>query len=286
MKIIDKFALGKPLFSMEFFVPKTPGGWRTLWHTVETLRAFEPAFVSVTYGAMGAQRGPAIETALKLKHEYGLEAMAHITCVDHSRDELRAILNQLRDGGIENVIALRGDPRPGQTHFEPRPDGLANATEFVRFIKSEGYPFCIAAAAYPEMHPESPDRATDLRHLRAKVEAGASFLITQLFFDNAFYWDFVQRAREAGITVPIVPGIMPIINVEQIRRITAGCGATIPARLENELRRCETPEDALALGVRWATMQCVDLLERGAPGIHFYTLNTSPATRLVLEALG
>lgn len=286
MRIIDKFSPGKPSFSMEFFVPKTPGGWRTLWRTVENLREFDPAYVSVTYGAMGAQRGPAIETVLQLKQEHGLEAMAHITCVDHSRDELRDLLDQLRAGGVENVIALRGDPRPGQERFEPLPGGLANATEFIRFIEDEGYPFCVAAAAYPEMHPESPDRDADLANLQAKIAAGASFLVTQLFFDNAFYWDFERRARAAGITVPIIPGIMPIINVEQIRRITAGCGATIPARLENELRRCQTPEDALALGVRWATAQCADLLAQGVQGIHFYTLNTSPATRLVLEALG
>lgn len=286
MRIIDKITPAKPSFSMEFFVPKTNGGWRTLWRTVEDLKPFNPTFVSVTYGAMGAQRGPAIETVLQLKHEHGLEAMAHVTCVDHTREELHDVLGQLRDGGIDNVIALRGDPRAGQDHFEPLPGGLANGTEFVRFIKESGYPFCVAAAAYPEIHPDSADRASDLRFLREKVEAGASFLVTQLFFDNAFYWDFLQRARAAGITVPIIPGIMPIVNVEQIRRITGNCGATIPARLENELRRCETPEDALELGVRWATMQCAELLERGVPGIHFLTLNTSPATRLVLQALG
>jgi methylenetetrahydrofolate reductase (NADH) len=286
MRIIDKFQPGKPTFSMEFFVPKTRGGWRTFWRTVADLREFTPTFVSVTYGAMGAVRGPAIETVLQLKQEHGLEAMAHLTCVDHTREELRGLLDQLQDGGIENVIALRGDPRAGQERFEPLAGGLANATEFVQFIKDEGYPFCLAGAAYPEIHPDSLDRASDLKHLKAKVDAGASFLVTQLFFDNAFFWDFERRARAAGITVPIIPGIMPIINVEQIRRITAGCSATIPARLENELRRCETPEDALALGVRWATAQCADLLAQGAPGIHFITLNNSPATRLVLEALG
>lgn len=286
MRIIDKFSPGKPSFSMEFSVPRTPGGWRTFWRTVENLREFDPAFVSVTYGAMGTERGPAIETVLQLKQEHGLEAMAHITCVDHTREELRGLLDRLRDGGVENVIALRGDPRPGQQRFEPLPGGLASGREFAQFIRDEGYPFCIAGAAYPEMHPESANRAADLANLQAKIDAGASFLVTQLFYDNAFFWDFERRARAAGISVPIIPGIMPIINVEQIRRITAGCGATIPARLENELRRCQTPEDALALGVRWATEQCADLLAQGVQGIHFYTLNTSPATRLVLEALG
>jgi methylenetetrahydrofolate reductase (NADPH) len=286
MRIIDKFSPEKPAFSMEFFVPKTPGGWRTLWRTVENLREFEPTYVSVTYGAMGAQRGPAIETVLQLKHEHGLEAMAHITCVDHTRDELHGLLDQLRDGGVENVIALRGDPRPGQDHFEPLPGGLANATEFIRFIEDEGYPFCIAAAAYPEMHPESADRAFDLANLQAKLAAGASFLVTQLFFDNAFYWDFVRRARAAGISVPIVPGIMPITNVSQIERFTQMCGASIPASLRDLLAGVRDDDAAVtAIGIEWARDQCRALLEGGAPGLHFYTLNRSHSTREILGLL-
>ncbi len=286
MRIDGSLTPGSPSFSMEFSTPQTPAGWRGLWRTIETLREFRPRYVSVTYGAGGSQRGNTIETVTRIKREYGIEAMAHITCLSHTRAELRTIFERLRDEGIENVIALRGDRPRDVVDFQPPADGLPHATEMMRFIKDEGFDFCLAAAAYPEMHPESPDRATDLAHTRMKVEAGATLLITQLFFDNAFYFDFTERVRRAGITVPVIPGIMPIVDIAQIRRITQGCGATIPARLENELQRCDTPEAALALGVRWATMQCVELLERGAPGIHFYTLNRSPATRMVLEALG
>jgi methylenetetrahydrofolate reductase (NADPH) len=286
MRIIDTLVPGKPSFSLEFFPPKTPEGWRGLWRTIAELRAFEPRFVSVTYGAGGSERGRTIEAVTQIKREYGIEAMAHLTCVGHSRAELGVVLEQLRAGGIENVIALRGDPPKGTDEFVTRVDGCAHASELLQLIRDQSFDFCLAAAAYPEMHPESQDRATDLAHLRLKVEMGASYLITQLFFDNAFYFDFVERARRAGITVPIIPGIMPIVDVAQIRRFTSGCGATIPARLENELQRCDTPEAALDLGVRWATAQCAELLERGVPGIHFYTLNRSPATGMVLQALG
>jgi methylenetetrahydrofolate reductase (NADPH) len=286
MRIIDSLVPSKPSFSLEFSPPKTPVGWRTLYRTVAELRDFNPRFVSVTYGAGGSSRGETLEAVTSIKREYGIEAMAHLTCVGHSRADLGEILDRLRDGGIENVIALRGDPPRGQERFEPAPDGFAHGSELATFIRQQGYDFCLAGAAYPEMHPESADRTADLDALKRKIDAGASYLITQLFYDNAFYFDFMERVRRAGITVPIIPGIMPIVDIAQIRRITVGCGATIPARLENELQRCDTPESALALGVRWATMQCAELLERGAPGIHFYTLNRSPATRMVLQALG
>jgi len=286
MRIIDALDAGRPSFSLEFFPPKTPAGWEGLNRTITELREFEPRFVSVTYGAGGSERSRTIEAVTSIKRDHGLEAMAHLTCVNHTRAELREILQLLQNGGIENVIALRGDPPKGSERFTPNPEGFAHGTDLIDFIRASEFPFCLAGAAYPEMHPESLDRAADLRHLQQKVKAGASFLITQMFYDNAFYFDFMDRVRRAGITVPIIPGIMPIVDVAQIRRITAGCGATIPARLENELQRCSTPESALDLGVRWATAQCAELLERGVPGIHFYTLNRSPATRLVLQALG
>ena len=286
MRIIDKLRPDTPSFSLEFLPPKTRAGWETLRDTIAELREFAPTFVSVTYGAGGSERQRTIEVVTSIKRDYGLEAMAHLTCVGHSRAELREVLQELEQGGIENVIALRGDPPKGSEHFETPPDGLTHGSELAAFIRDAGFGFCVAGAAYPEMHPESPDRETDLNHLQLKVASGVSYLITQLFFDNAFYFDFMERARRAGITLPIIPGIMPIVDVAQIRRITAGCGATIPARLENRMQRCETPEAALDLGVQWATMQCVELLERGAPGIHFYTLNRSPATRMVLQALG
>lgn len=286
MRIIDSLVPGKPSFSLEFSPPKTPVGWRSLFRTVAELREFNPRFVSVTYGAGGSSRGETLKAVSEIKRDYGIEAMAHLTCVGHARAELREVVRGLHEAGIENLIALRGDPPKGSDRFEPAPDGLSHGSELAAFVREQGFDFCLAGAAYPEMHPQSTDRAADLDGLKRKIDAGVSFLITQLFFDNAFYFDFMERVRRAGIDVPIIPGLMPIVDVAQIRRITVDCGATIPARLENELQRCATPEDALQLGVRWATMQAVELLERGAPGVHFYTMNRSPATRMVLEALG
>lgn len=275
----------RPAFSFEFFPPKSDEGVASLLKTVETLRPLEPAFVSVTYGAGGSTRARTIEVVKAIKRDYGIEAMAHLTCVGHTVDELRSVLADVGEAGIENVLALRGDPPRGETEFRPPPGGLAHGSDLAGLIRGE-FDFCVGGACYPEKHLEAPDAATDLRHLRRKVEAGARFLITQLFFDNEFYFSFVERARRAGIGVPIIPGIMPITNVEQIERFTTMCGATIPARLRTELEaRRHEPEAVADLGIAYATLQCVDLLERGVPAIHFYTLNKSPATRAVVSAL-
>ena len=285
MRIIDHLATGERSFSFEFSPPRTPEGMRALMRTVGELRALAPSFVSVTYGAGGSTRRNTLEIVTRIKQETGIEAMAHLAAVGHSRAELREILVDLQDAGIENVIALRGDPPRGQETFIPAPDGFAYGAELVAFIRAEGFDFCLAAGAYPEGHLECESRADDLLRLRQKVEAGVDFLITQLFYDNAFYFDFIERARAAGITVPIIPGLMPIRDVAQIQRITYMCGATIPARLARRLERVDSPEGAEAVGVEWATEQCLDLLERGAPGIHFYTLNQSSATRRIFENL-
>lgn len=274
-----------PIFSFEFSPPKTPAGARTLERTLTDLATLQPAFVSVTYGAGGSTRALTRDLVAGISESTGLTAMAHLTCVGHSRDELRAILAGLHDAGVENVLALRGDPPRGETVFTPAPDGPAHADELVSLIRAEGFPFCLGGACYPEGHQDSDDRDQDLLNLKRKVDAGVEFLITQLFFDTAYYFDFVTRARQAGITAPIIPGVMPITDFAQIQRFTRQCGATIPTRLTLALEQCDTPEDVLRVGVRWATAQCRDLLARGAPGVHFYTLNRSPATRLVLEAL-
>ena len=284
-RIADLLRNPGPVFSFEFFPPKTPAGVRALERTIADLAGLQPSFVSVTYGAGGSTRALTRDIVTRITAETGLTAMAHLTCVGHARDELRAILADLRDAGVENVLALRGDPPRGETAFVPTPDGLAHADELVRFIRAEGFDFCLGGACYPEGHLECEDRGEDFANLRRKVEAGVDFLITQLFFDNAHYFDFLLRAREAGVSVPIIPGVMPITDFVQIQRFTRLCGATIPTRLTLALERCDTPEDVFAVGVRWATAQCRELLARGAPGIHFYTLNKSPATRMVLEAL-
>jgi methylenetetrahydrofolate reductase (NADPH) len=276
---------GAPTFSFEFLPPKTDDGVAALYETVHELATLEPDFVSVTYGAGGSTRERTIELVTQIKQRTGVEAMAHLTCVGHGRAEIGDILSRYAAAGLENILALRGDPPRGDTAFRPAPDGFRYAAELLAFIR-ERHPLTIGAACYPEGHPECPSREDDLANLGAKVRAGADFLITQLFFDNAFYFDFVHRARAAGITVPIVPGIMPITSFESIERMTRMCGATIPMRLRLQLEKSQhDPEAILQLGVAHATVQCVDLLRRGAPGIHFYTLNRSRATRMIFAAL-
>ena len=275
----------EPVFSFEFFPPKTPEGERTLQDTLRTLCRLDPSFVSVTYGAGGATRDRTVAITKWIKQDLGIEAMAHLSCVGTTREELTTILDEVRDAGIDNVLALRGDPPKGETEWKPTPGGLRYSTELAQMI-SDSYDFCIGAACFPEKHPEAPDLASDLRFLGEKVAAGARFLITQLFFDNALYFDFVAEARAAGIEPPIIPGIIPITDFGQIKRFTSMCGASIPPALESELEsRAEDPDAVMQLGVAYATLQCAELLRRGAPGIHFYTLNRSPATRAILSAL-
>ena len=282
MRISDVLRSGRPCFSFEFFPPKTDEGARTLFSTIEALRPLDPAFVSLTYGAGGSTRTRTVDLAKRIQSEIGLTVMSHITCAGSTREELVAIFSDLRQAGVENVLALRGDaPKDGSA-----PTGeLHFATDLVGLLRDE-FDFSIGGACYPEVHPEAADAATDLVHLAEKVARGAEFLVSQLFFDNDRYFAFVERARAAGITVPIVPGIMPITDYRQIARFTAMCGATIPASLRAALEdRIDEPEAVAELGVAYATLQCVDLLERGAPGIHFYTLNKSPATRAVVSAI-
>ena len=284
---IDEIIASKaePTFSFEFFPPKTEDGEHNLRQTLEDLRAFAPDFVSVTYGAGGSTRDKTVELTKWIKQELGIEAMAHLSCVGTTREELLAILDGVRAAGIDNVLALRGDPPRGETEWKPHPGGLHYSTELAALI-SGSYPFSIGAACFPEVHPEAPDLAHDLRFLKEKLASGATFLITQLFFDNELYFHFVEEARAVGIEVPILPGIMPITDLKQIKTITGMCGATIPEPLLEALEwRTGDPDAVLQLGVSYATLQCAELLARGAPGIHFYTLNRSPATRAIVSAL-
>jgi methylenetetrahydrofolate reductase (NADPH) len=287
MRIADFFTRGAgPVFSFEFFPPKSDEGRAGLLSTIEDLADLSPSFVSVTYGAGGSTRDRTIELVTHIKRNVGIEAMAHLTCVGSSRDELAGVLDKLEDGGIENVIALRGDPPAGETAFRPCLDGLAHAVDLVAMIRQQGRPLCLAAAAYPEGHAENPSRDDDLERLVAKVAAGVDVLITQLFFDNRHYFDFVSRARKAGITVPIVPGIMPVTNVAQIERFTSMCGATIPSHLGQKLEPArENADEVVRIGIEHAVAQCRELLAGGAPGVHFYTLNRSRSTRTILETL-
>lgn len=286
MKIRTRLNPSKPCFSFEFFPPKTPEGEKQLWETLEDLRSLEPGFVSVTYGAGGSTRDRTIELVSHIKERTGIEAMAHLTCVGHTKEEIADVLGRLAKARIENVLALRGDPPKGQTTFQRTEGGFGYAAELVEYVQQQHPGFCIGGAAYAEGHPETASREADLKHLKAKVDAGCDFLITQLFFDNAFYFDFVERARRVGINVPIVPGIMPITNVEQVNRFVRMCGATVPMRLQLELEKVkDDPTAVMQLGVAHATVQCLELLQRGVPGIHFYTLNRSPASRMIVTAL-
>jgi methylenetetrahydrofolate reductase (NADPH) len=275
----------RPVFSFEFFPPKTEDGLRNLFDAVGELRSLRPDFVSVTYGAGGSTAHKTIEIVSRIKEEYGLEAMPHFTCVGSTVEQLHETLDAMSSVGVDNVLALRGDPPPGQDEWVKTEGGLEYSRELVELIRG-GYPFSIGAACFPETHIHATSAEDDLYYLKEKVDAGAQFLITQLFFDNALYFDFVRRARDIGIEVPIVPGIMPITNVKQLERMTSLCGATIPARLRRELvSRSGQPDAVGDFGVAYATMQCAELLRGGAPGLHFYTLNRSPATRAILSAL-
>lgn len=281
---------GEPVFSFEFFPPKNDAGVGALFDALRALRPLGPAYVSVTWGAGGSTRGRTLEMVTRIKRDTEIEAMAHLTCVGASRKELEETLAVICDAGITNVLALRGDPPRGQREFIQHPEGLKYASELVLLAREvsdkRGVKLCIGGACYPEGHLETRDLAQDLRNCKLKVEAGAEFLISQLFFDNRRYLDFVGRARASGIEVPILPGIMPVTTVEQIQRITSMSGAHMPAGLSAALKaRKDDPEAALQLGVAYAALQCADLLRHGAPGIHFYTLNRSTATRAILSAL-
>jgi methylenetetrahydrofolate reductase (NADPH) len=285
MRIAHILEERRPVFSFEFFPPKTDEGQRILEQTLAELKEDRPDYVSVTYGAGGSTRERTVEITKWIKQDLGIEAMAHLSCVGEPKERLVEILGELDDCGVENVLALRGDPPRGQTEWKPHPGGLHYSVELIELIAGE-FDYCIGAACFPEVHPEAPSLEHDLRYARLKVERGAGFLITQLFFDNELYFDFVEEARAAGITVPMIPGIMPITNYKQIKTITGMCGASIPPDLVRELdERADDPEAVAELGVAYATLQCSDLLARGAPGIHFYTLNRSPATRAILAAL-
>jgi len=285
MSIDQLYGQGEPVISFEFFPPKTDAGFRALFRSIEELKQLGPGFVSVTMGAGGSTRAKTVDLVIEIQREIGLRGMAHLPCLGFHPSEVTAVLDALAEGGVQNVLALRGDPPKDLEGFAHPADGFDHASELVAFVKAHGG-FSIGAACYPETHPEAESAETDLVYLVQKVEAGADFLITQLFFDNERYFDFVDRARDAGIGVPIVPGIMPILSASGVRRTLALGGGSLPAELEHALTEVEGDDDATAeLGVRWATDQCRELLARDVPGLHLYTLNKSDATRRIFRAL-
>jgi methylenetetrahydrofolate reductase (NADPH) len=287
MKIIHALTTTFPCFSFEFFPPATGDDVPELMATIGRLHKLAPAFVSVTYpNTSEIRRRRTIEIVTRVKRELGLEAMAHLTCVDATRAQMKQKLDRLKANGIENVLALRGDAPKGETAFVPPPDGFRYSSDLAAYIHDR-YDFCIGGGCYPEVHPDSETLEQDLDSLAKKVAAGAQFLITQAFFENVHYFAFVERARAAGIGVPIVPGLMPITDVRVITRIaTLDPRTKIPAALLREIeRREDDPKAVLELGISYATLQAEELLRGGAPGIHFYTLNREPATSAIVAAL-
>lgn len=275
-----------PLISFEFFPPREGNDFEQLSSTIEELTDLKPAFVSITYGAGGSTREKTVQLVAHVKKNIGLEAMAHLTCVGHTREELLRILDQLQvKAGIENVMALRGDPPKGVTTFVPPEGGYSYASQLVELIK-KNFDFSIGCAGYPEKHPEAPSLEVDLNHLKEKVNSGADFVVTQLFFDNNDYFSFVKKARLIGITVPIIPGIMPIKDYNQITKFASLCAAKIPVFLRRKLEAAKnSPEETIQIGIEHAIEQCRELIKKGAPGIHFYTLNKSKSTVEIFRQL-
>jgi len=279
MRIDEIQGHGKPTVSFEFFPPKNDAGFAALFATTDELRHLNPSYVSVTYGAGGSTREKTVALVERIQRELGIRTMAHLTCVGHTAEQIGSVLDDLWNAGVRNVLALRGDPPAGQATFVPTEGGFANSSELVKFVAGR-HDFCVGVAGYPEGHPTCLNRQRDLEYLKLKVDHGAKFVVTQLFFDNADYFRFRDSAGAMGIKVPIIPGIMPISNVAQIKRFVSMCGAKIPHRLLQKLESIESqgPEAVHAYGVDYAAMQCSELLFNDVEGLHFYTLNKSKAT--------
>ncbi|MFZ1866602.1 MAG: methylenetetrahydrofolate reductase [NAD(P)H] [Polyangiales bacterium] len=280
MRIADLYTSGRgPVLSLEFFTPKNTAGRQGLFRAIERLQTIEPGFVSITCGAAGTTRERTADLAIEVQEKFGIPTMAHLVCTGTTKSELDATLRYMQARGIHNILALRGDPPRGDEHWRPVEGGFRYASELTAFVQA-GFSLGIGGACYPEKHHEAPSLEADIRNLKRKVEAGAEFLITQLFFDNDKYWRFVEAVRAEGIHVPIVPGIMPLLSLANLQRIASlSPGTTIPRSLEAALRDAGDDDEAgLRAGVDFAAEQCRDLLRGGAPGLHFYTLNRSKAT--------
>jgi len=285
VKIIELFKRPEKLFSFELFPPKRDGNLETLFETVQVLKKMNPGYISITYGAGGSTRDMTYDIALRLK-SLDITPLVHFTCVGHSRNEIRELLARLKDAGIENLLALRGDPPKGQSAFVPAPDGFRHANELVAYIRNEGFDFCLGVAGYPEIHPEASSSEEDLANLKKKIDAGGQFIVTQLFFDNRDYFSYVEKLRAMGVGVPVQPGIWLLTDYAQIERFQSLSGAKIPPALAEKVERVKEDKAAVAaIGIDYATRQCAELLRQGAPGIHFYVMNKSHSVGLVLENL-
>jgi len=293
MHILDIFAKRRPTLSFEFFPPKTAEASQALYETITELEAYKPDFVSVTYGAGGTTREMTHDLVVKIKQTTSLDPIPHLTCVCHSEEDIASILQRYAEAGVSNILALGGDPPRGIANYERAKDAFQHASDLVRFIRNfSGHPdgrgFGIGVAGFPEGHPSTPNRLLEMDYLKAKVDAGADYICSQLFFDNRDFFDFRDRCHLAGITVPIVAGIMPISSASGMRRMAElAAGARFPAKLLKAIARCGNDETAVQrVGVHYATQQCADLLNNGVEGIHFYTLNKSQTSREIYASLG
>jgi methylenetetrahydrofolate reductase (NADPH) len=286
VKLADLYARPGLTLSVEFFPPKTEKGEENLFNEIEIIKRLNPGFCSVTYGAGGSTREKTVGLVEAIHEECGLEVMCHLTVVGQSKTDARAILNRLKAKHIENLLALGGDPPQGMTDWQPHPDGFRHAIELVREAVAFGG-FSVAVAGFPEVHPRAESRESDMRHLKEKIDAGADAVITQLFFDNADYFRFVDELRKNGVKIPIVPGVLPILSALQVRRFTALCCAKIPAKLERDLSRVENDDNAaVEMGIEYATRQCDELIKFGIAGLHFYSLNKSYSVQAICKNLG
>ena len=288
MRIIEKFSKSQgPLFSFEFYPPKTEEGEQKLWGVLQELKELDPAYVSVTHGAGGSSHNKTVDLTIRIQKELELETMAHFTCAGYAQDEICGVVDSLIAGGVNNIMALRGDPPKGQEKFVQKEGGFQYGNELISFLRqSYADKISVGAACYPEGHIEAVSLDVDIDNLKRKVDAGTDFLITQLFFDNRIYFDFMDKIIAKGINIPVVPGVMPIQSFEQVKRFTKMCGATIAQDLLKSLEaNADQPERIQELGIVHATIQSLGLIQSGAPGIHFYTLNKSTATRAILRMM-
>jgi methylenetetrahydrofolate reductase (NADPH) len=292
MRILDALAQSRPTCSFEFFPPKTKEGADALFETVRALEPLKPSFVSMTYGAGGSTRELTHDLVLRLRRETSLEAMPHLTCVCHTQAELRSVVERYARAGVTNILALGGDPPRTLVDYDRGRDELQHAADLVRLIRSCSHPdprgFAVGVAGFPEGHPSTPNRLQEIDHLKAKIDAGADFIITQMFFDNHDFYDFRERCELARIQVPLIAGIMPVTSATGIQRMAElALGARFPARLQRAIARAKDDAGAVVrVGVHWATEQCRDLIDNEVAGIHFYTLNKSTATLEIYRSLG
>lgn len=287
MRLTELYQSGRPEISVEFFPPKTPEGVEKLLNeTIPQLKRLRPAFFSMTYGAGGSTRDLTIDLCRRMKNEAHVETMCHLNIVGQSKQETRENLRRIKEAGVYNLLALRGDPPQDQANFKPHPDGFRSSVELIEQAHQDPW-FAIAVTGFPEVHPEAKDRGADIAYLKRKIEAGGSVVITQFFLDNRYFFEFMAHARRAGLTAPIVPGLLPILSVSQVRRFAKLCGSTLPPAVDKELSKYENDDaGATQYGIELATRQCEGLLKAGVPGLHFYALNRAHSTEAILKNLG